>query len=77
MLGTLDIPFLIFIDQQFFTLMSYKLPFEFSIKVLDLFLIQGEQIIFEVLLRSYVLNEGEILQFEDKDDLIGFVKDIV
>lgn len=37
--------------------MNYKLPFEFSIKILDIFLIQGESIIFDVLLRVYMLNE--------------------
>ncbi|CAD8075048.1 unnamed protein product [Paramecium sonneborni] len=73
----LDQPFIFFMDQYFFGLMSYKTPLEFSTKILDIFIIQGEQIIFEVLLRVFTLNRNEIKQLQDKDEQTQFIKDIL
>ncbi|CAD8166682.1 unnamed protein product [Paramecium pentaurelia] len=73
----LDQPFIFFMDQYFFGLMSYKTPIEFSAKILDIFIIQGEQIIFDVLLRVFTLNRNEIKQLSDKDEQTQFIKDIL
>lgn len=48
--------------------MSYKTPIEFSSKVLDIFLMEGEKIIFDILIRIFTLNKTTILSIHDKDD---------
>lgn len=36
------LPFQVFFDSYFFTLMMYRSPLEFSVRILDIFLLEGE-----------------------------------
>lgn len=57
--------------------MNYKTSIEFSAKIIDIFLIEGENVIFDVLMRVFALNQQEILSMEDKDMLLHYLKEIV
>jgi hypothetical protein len=63
----LDVELKDVLTQPFLTLMFNKIPFSFTGRVLDVFLLDSEKVIFDILLRMILIKKSEILKIPSKD----------
>jgi hypothetical protein len=63
----LDVELRDVLTQPFLTLMFNKIPFSFTGRVLDVFLLDSEKVIFDILLRMILIKKNEILKIPSKD----------
>eukprot|EP01017_Pseudomicrothorax_dubius_P037840 TRINITY_DN559_c0_g1_i9.p1 TRINITY_DN559_c0_g1~~TRINITY_DN559_c0_g1_i9.p1 ORF type:complete len:182 (-),score=44.81 TRINITY_DN559_c0_g1_i9:94-639(-) len=59
---------------HFISLMASTLPFQFSARIMDVFLFSGEKILFDVLVRLVQISRDEILDQPDTECLFNFLK---
>ena len=61
-------------DQAFITILLYYTPMNFSKRIIDMFLLIGEKVIIDVLIRMLAICKEEILQRESPEILHSFLK---
>lgn len=67
----------ILFTHYFLTLFTYKCPKELSVRVIDLFWIYEEKIIFDVLLNIIQINQEKMKKMSSEDLLMYFNNDII
>jgi hypothetical protein len=60
--------------QYYVTICLYNCPPDLAPIVLDLFLLDGENVVHSLLLRMLILNENKILSFTDECQLMKYLK---
>lgn len=60
--------------QYYLTLCLYNCPPELAPIILDMFLLDGENVLHSLLIRMLVINEEKILGFKDECQLMKFIK---
>ncbi len=60
--------------QYYLTILIYNTPKEYSKIILDLFFLDGENILHSLIVRMMKLQEGKILGFKDELEMINYFK---
>lgn len=61
-------------DQAFITILLYYTPLDFSKRIIDIFLLEGESVIFNILIRIMLIKKKKILEYKTPEDLFNYIR---